>query len=55
MYSLGAEVYLYCRLCLGTVTNIIETFVFRKGNVCSDVLGSEMCYWISGSFINSVI
>ena len=28
LYSWGAEVYLYRKLCLGTITNIIETHVF---------------------------
>ena len=40
LYSLGAEVDLYRRLCLGTVTNTIGTFVFREESVCTDVLGS---------------
>ena len=32
--------YLYRRLCLGTVTNVIETSVFRQESVCTDILGS---------------
>ena len=38
LYSWGAELRLYRRLCLGTVTNIIGTFVFRQDIVCTDVL-----------------
>ena len=41
LYSWDAEVHLHRRLFLGTVTNIIETFVFRQENVCTDVLGSR--------------
>ena len=40
MYSWGAEIYLYRRLCLGTVTNIIGTFVFCQESVCTEVFGS---------------
>ena len=39
--SWDAEVHLHRRLVLGTVTNIIETFVFRQESVCADVLGSR--------------
>ena len=40
VYSWDAEVHFHHRLFRGTVTNIIETFVFRQESVCSDVLGS---------------
>ena len=43
--STAGAVQLGCRsmrrkMCLGTVTNIIGTFVFRQESVCTDVLGS---------------
>ena len=42
LYSWDAEeVHLHRRLFLGTVTNTIETFVFRQESVCTDVLGSR--------------
>ena len=40
LYIWDAEVHLHRRLFFGTVTNIIETFVFRQESVCTDVLGS---------------
>ena len=41
LYSRDAEVHLHCRLFLGNVTNIIETFVFRQESVCTDIIGSR--------------
>ena len=41
LYSWDAEVHLHRRLFHGTVSNIIETFVFRQESVCTDVLGSR--------------
>ena len=40
LYSWGAEGHLCRRLHVGTVTNILGTFVFWQEGVCTDVLGS---------------
>ena len=41
LYGWGAEADLYRRLRVGTVMNIIGTFVFWQESVCSDALGSR--------------
>ena len=52
LYSWDAEVHLHRRLFLGTVTNIIETFVFRQESVCAWCFRVQECvtYQSSGSF-----